>query len=59
MTFDPVGPEAAAGTQAADHRPAHQARPEDHEVPAAAQGGSVSIQQGAPELHFCYLLSVN
>ncbi len=50
LTFDFVGLEAAAGTQATDLRPAHQASPEDHEVPAAAQGWSGTIQQRAPEL---------
>ncbi len=34
----PSGAAAAAGTQAAAQRPAHQTRSENHEVPAAAQG---------------------
>lgn len=38
------GVAAAAGPQAAAQRPAHQTRPEDHEVPAAAQGWCVTIQ---------------
>lgn len=36
--FPLLGAPAAAGPQAAAERPAHQTRPEDHEVSASAQG---------------------
>ena len=38
ILFCPSGVAAAAGTQTAAERPAHQTCPEDHEVPAAPQG---------------------
>lgn len=45
-SFNGAGPETAAGTQAPDLRAAHQAGPENHEVPAAAQGGSIAKTAG-------------